>query len=357
MADKRWQQLADILVNYSVEVKPGHRVMIAMGETASYPLVRASYEAAVRAGALVQVQFLSESLRHCVMKYGTQEQVSWVPEVEAYGMDWADVYLGLRGAYNLYEHADVPAHVLASAQHAAGEVSRMRWEKTRWCLVRVPNQAFAQQAETDLETITDMFFNACLIDWPDKARNWEKTARELEQGALVRVLGNDTDLTFSVEGRKWSVGSGKINMPDGEIFTAPVNHTLDGHIFFEFPGVFGGRLIHDIRLSWKKGVLAEATSSTNQDYLREILASDRGAALLGEFGFGMNAGIDRFCRDILIDEKIGGTIHIALGRAYLECGGENVSAIHWDIVKDIRREGAVHLDGQPIFENGKFLLG
>ncbi len=352
--DKRWKQVADVLVNYSAEVQPGERVMIAMGEVASYPLVHAVYEAAVKKGAHVQVQFLSESLRHCLMKYGTGEQVSWVPEIEAYGMDWADVYFGLRGAYNLHEHADVPTDVLATGQQAMGKVSKMRWEKTRWCLVRVPNEAFAHQAETDLETVMDMFFDACLIDWPERAKEWKNIARKLEQGDLVRVVGKDTDLSFSVSGRKWSVGGGKINMPDGEIFTAPVNSTLNGHIYFEFPGVFGGRLINDIRLSWKDGSLIEATSSTNQDYLHKIIDSDKGASRLGEFGFGTNHKIDRFCKDILIDEKIGGTVHIALGRAYQECGGKNVSAIHWDIVKDIRHHGAVYLDGQPVFENGGF---
>jgi aminopeptidase len=354
--DRRWKQLADILVNYSAEVKLGQRVMIAMGEIASYPLVHAVHEAAVKAGAHVQVQFLSESMRHSLMKYGTPEQVGWVPEIEAYGMDWADVYFGLRGAYSLHMHSDIPAHVLAASQHALGEVSRIRWEKTRWCLVRVPNEAFAQQAETDFETALEMFFNACLIDWPAHAAAWRNIAATLQQGSQVRVVGRDTDLSFSVAGRKWEVGGGKLNMPDGEIYTAPVNRTLNGHISFEFPGVLGGRLIEGIRLSWKNGSLVEATSRTNQDYLEKIISSDPGARLLGEFGFGVNTALDCFCKDILIDEKLGGTIHIALGRAYPACGGDNLSAIHWDIVKDLRGEGVVELDGQPVFEKGEFLV-
>jgi aminopeptidase len=354
--DKRWKQLGDILVNYSAEIRRGERVMIAMGETASYPLVQAVYEAAVKAGAHVQVQFLCESLRHCLMKHGTPEQVGWLPELEAYGMEWADVYFGLRGAYNLHEHADIPSDVLAASQHIMGEISRLRWEKTRWCLVRVPNPALAQQAETDWETVLEMFFGACLIDWPARAKAWHAAARRLEQGSLLHIVGRDTDLSFSVAGGKWQVGAGKVNMPDGEIYTAPVNSTLDGHIYFEFPGVFGGRLVDGIRLSWKNGSLVEATSTTNQEYLREIIASDSGASLLGEFGFGVNTEINRFCKDILLDEKLGGTIHLALGRAYPECGGTNVSAIHWDIVKDLRREGVVELDGKPVFENGTLLV-
>jgi aminopeptidase len=350
--DKRWKQLADILVNYSTAVKPGERVMIAMSELTTYPLVQAVYEAVIRAGAFPQVQFLSETLRHSLLRYGNTEQLAWVPEVEAYGMDWADVYLGLRGAYNLHEHADIAAERLAGNQRAQGTISAMRWAKTRWCLVRVPNEAFAQQVGTNLETVEDMFFDACLLDWQREAKAWRQLAAKLEHGTQVRIVGNATDLEFSVAGRRWIVLAGKLNMPDGEIMTAPVTSSLNGHISFESPGIFGGRLIENIRLAWRDGRLIEATSSTNQEYLHAIVESDAGAGLLGEFAFGTNPHLTRFTNDILLDEKIGGTVHVALGRAYPECGGTNSSAIHWDIVKDLRREGVVYLDEQPVFSGG-----
>ncbi len=237
-----------------------------------------------------------------------------------------------------------------------GLISTKRWQKTRWCLVRVPNEAFAQQAETNLESITDMFFDACLLDWPTEAQEWQRMAQELEKGSDIRIVGYETDLSFSVEGRKWLVLDGKINMPDGEVFTAPINETLNGVITFEYPGVLGGRLMHDLRLAWDGGVLVKATASTNADYLDKIVNSDAGASLLGEFAFGLNPHVDRFCKDILIDEKIGGTVHIALGRAYPECGGTNQSAIHWDIVKDLRQEGAIYLDGRQITEKGRLVI-
>lgn len=354
--DKRWKQLGDLLVNYSAEVKPGERVMIAMGELQSYPLVHAVFEAAIKAGAFPQVQFLSERLRHSLIRYGSKEQLHWVPEIEAYGMEWADVYFGLRGAHNLYEQWDASADRLAMTQAAMGKISTLRWQKTRWCLVRVPNADFAQQAETDLETITDMFFNACLIDWKAKGALWHAWAEKLSKGSLVRVVGNETDLSFSVEGRSWMVADGRSNMPDGEIATAPVNETLNGQIYFEFPGVLGGRLMHDMCLRWEQGKLVEASSSTNQDFLLSIINTDPGASLLGEFALGTNPGVTLFCKDILIDEKIGGTIHIALGRAYPECGGTNRSAIHWDIIKDIRKDGCVYVDGKPVLQKGEFFL-
>jgi aminopeptidase len=355
-SDKRWKQLGDLLVNYSATVQPGERVMIAMGELESYPLALAVYEAAVRAGAFPQVQFLSETLRHALLRYGTDEQLGWVPEIEAYGMEWADVYFGLRGAHNLHENWDAPARRLALSQAAMGKISSLRWQKTRWCLVRVPNADLAQQAETDMETLTDMFFNACLLDWRVAAARWRGWAERLNQAARVRLVGRDTDLSFSVADRRWTVGDGRNNMPDGELATAPVTETLDGQIYFEFPGVLAGRLMHDIRLRWEQGRLVGASASTNQDFLRSVINTDPGASLVGEFALGTNRAVTMFCKDILFDEKIGGTVHVALGRAYPECGGTNQSAIHWDIVKDIRQEGCVYVDGHIILQNGVFYL-
>ena len=354
--DPRWKQLGDLLVNYSAEVKPGERVMIAMSELESFPLVKAVYAAAIKAGGFPQVQFLSEKLRHSVLKFGNEVQLRWVPEIEAYGMEWADVYFGLRGAQNLDVHCDIPADRLAANQAAMGKVSALRWERTRWCLVRVPNAGFAQQAGTDLETMIEMFFSTCLIDWKEAAGRWRRWAERLTRASMIRVVGHETDLRFSVAGRKWIVGDGRMNMPDGEIYTSPVTETIDGQIYFEFPGVLGGRLINDIRLHWNQGKLVEACSSTNQDFLEAIVHADHGASLIGEFGLGTNAAVTRFCKDILIDEKIGGTVHIALGRAYPECGGANTSSIHWDIIKDTRQQGAVHADGEPVLQNGVFLM-
>ena len=354
--DKRWNRLGELLANYSLKVLPGERVMIAMGEIETYPLTLAVYEACIRAGAYPQVQFLSEELNRKMLKFGTLEQIGRTPEIEAYGMEWADVYVGLRGAHNLDVFWDVPADRLSALRRAMGAVSSLRWEKTRWCLVRVPNAALAHQAGMDEQTVTDMFFDACLIDWRGLGEEWARIKTVLDRGKHIRLVGWDTDLSFSFAGRTWTVLDGKLNMPDGEILTSPDEATVDGHISFELPGVLGGRLVNDIRLRWEKGVLVEATSSTNQDFLRSVIETDAGAGRLGEFAFGLNDAVTHFCRDILLDEKIGGTVHVALGRAYPDNGGTNKSAIHWDIVKDTRREGRVYLDGEVVFENGRMLI-
>ena len=354
--DKRWAQLGDLLVNYSMAVKPGEKVMIAFVEVETYPLVHAIYRSCLQAGALPQVQFLSEELNRLVLVHGTPEQIGWVPEIEAYGMEWADVYFGLRGAHNLDVFWDIPAEKLSLLRQAMGKISTLRWQKTRWCLLRVPNAALAHQAGVDEETITDMFFNACFLDWPVVSQEWRRWADELTKGDQIRIIGKGTDLSFSTEGRTWDVAAGHSNMPDGEIATAPVESTIDGVIYFDFPGVLGGRLVHDIRLRWEQGKLVEATSSNNQDFLRSVLNTDAGASLIGEFAIGTNPEVNYFCKDILIDEKIGGTVHIALGRAYPKVGGTNQSAIHWDIIKDMRQEGEIYLDDELVFRNGKVLL-
>jgi aminopeptidase len=354
--DRRWKQLADLLVTHSTAVSPGERVMIAFGEVEAYPLMLALYQSCIQAGALPQVQFLSEELNRQLLLNGTEDQIGWVPEIEAYGMEWADVYFGLRGAHNLSVYWDIPSEKVARFRKTMGNVSALRWEKTRWCLLRVPTPALAQQAGVDEETMTEMFFRACFLDWTEVSKSWRGWASVLTQGDRIRLVGKNTDLSFSTSGRSWDVADGRINMPDGEIATSPVENSVDGYIAFDFPGVLGGRLVENITLRWDRGRLVEATSSTHQDFLQAVLQTDAGASKIGEFGIGTNPALILFCNDILLDEKIGGTVHIALGRAYPGTGGVNQSAIHWDIIKDMRQEGQIYLDGRLVFTNGKVLL-
>lgn len=355
--DPRWAEVADALVGHSTALDAGERVMIAMGGLECAPLTHALYEACIKAGALPQVQYLSGELRRALLLHGDDRQHSWMPEIESYGMDWADVYFGLRGGGPLDSLGGISAAALSANQAAQGAISTLRWQKTRWCLVRVPDEALARRAQVDLETLQDMFFAGCLLDYPSAATGWRKTAAKLRGAKTVRIVaGQETDLSFSVAGRGWVVCAGKINLPDGEIYTAPVADTVNGEIYFKLPASLGGVVMRDIRLQWKDGQLVAASASSNQDYLRRILQTDAGASRLGEFAFGLNPRINRFCGDILYDEKIGGTIHIALGRAYPDCGGVNQSRIHWDLVKDLRAGGAVYVDDSPVMLDGKFLI-
>ena len=343
-----WERVAKVLVEYSSKVQPGERVMIAMTELHAYPLTLAVYRECLRAGAFPQVQLLSAAMKDAVMRLGDAGQVAWVPEIEAHGMDWADVYFGLRGASNLFEHMGVPAEALAAHQKAMGTISSLRWEKTRWCLVRVPDETMAVAARTSAAALKKMFMDACSLDWITKGREWQTTAERLTAASDIKLVDDGTNLSFSTRGRRWVVFAGEKNLPDGEIATAPVVESLNGQISFNLPGVLGGRIVEGIRLGWKDGELIEATSSTNQDFLRSVLDTDGGSSVLGEFGIGVNPKIDRFSYDILYDEKMTGTVHAALGRAYPECGGTNASSIHWDIVHDMRHGGKLYADGREV---------
>lgn len=354
MADPRWGQLAEVLVNYSTGTQKGEKVLVTMMEETTFPLTRAVHAEAVRAGGLPQVEFQSVLLERDLMRLGSQEQLDWIPELNSYGMEWADVYIGLRGARNPFEFAGIPPEKITAHKKSMGVVSGMRNELTRWVLVRVPNESFAQQAEMSHDEMMDFFFEATLRDWEKEAEWYREVNQVFQAASAVRIVGKDTDLSFSTEGRIYEVADGHLNMPDGEIFTAPVDDSAEGQIYFEFPGVYFGERVPGIRLTFSKGQVVEATADGNEELLKNLIEMDDGSSRIGEFGVGVNFGIGRFTYDILYDEKIGGTIHIALGRAYAECGGVNQSALHWDIVKDLRQEGQIYLDGELVFEKGQF---
>ncbi len=354
--DLRWDQLADILVNYSTQTRPGDKVLITMLEVDTFPLARAVHAQAVRAGALPHIEFQSAYLERDLMLYGNATQLDWVPEMQARGMEWADVYIGLRGARNPHEFRALAPEKISAHKRAMGKVSALRNELTRWVLVRVPNESFAQQAQMSLDEMMAFFFEATLRDWQQEAARYREICEVFQAANDVRIVGTGTDLRFSTQGRIYEVADGHVNMPDGEIFTAPVDDSAEGVITFEFPGVYAGQLVEGIRLEFEAGYVVNASASTNEALLRELLNMDEGARRIGEFGVGANLGIQRFCYDILYDEKIGGTVHLALGRAYAECGGTNQSALHWDIIKDLRQEGQILLDGRIVFENGRFLV-
>lgn len=354
--DPRWGELGRVLIEYSTRTQAGEKVVINMGEVETLPLVRAVYACAIEAGAFPFVQFTSAYLERELLRKGNKLQLDWVPEMELTGTDWADVYVGLRGARNPYEFAGIDEGRITAHRRALGQVSMARNERTRWVLVRVPNEALAQEAGTSLTEMIDFFFAATVRDWPKEVERYRTIQRTFAAASDVRITGVDTDIRFSTRDRVYEIGDGRHNMPDGEIYTAPVDDSAQGSVYFEFPGIYGGRKVNGIRLEFQEGRVVRATSDSNEGLLRELLAMDEGSSRLGEFGVGINYGITRFSNDILYDEKIGGTIHLALGRAYRECGGVNDSALHWDLVKDLRTNGTIRLDGQIVFENGRWAI-
>ena len=356
MLDSRWEQLADILVNYSTTTRRGDRVLITMMETDTWPLARAVHAAAVKVGAHPHIEFQSSLLQRDLMLEGDTNLFDNEHELQRRGMEWADVYIGLRGASNPHELNGIAAERITAFRRALGKISALRTEKTRWVLVRVPNASFAQQAGFSTDEMMEFFFNATLLDWQEESKRYEVIRKKMQTTEKIRIVGNGTDLSLNTTGRTYHIDDGHINMPGGEVYTAPTDDSAEGSISFEFPAVFAGQFIEGICLHFSKGVVVEATADKNQKLLLDLIGMDAGAKRIGEFGVGTNYSISRYCYDLLFDEKIGGTVHIALGRAYPECGGINKSALHWDLIKDLREEGALYLDGEKTIEKGQFLI-
>ncbi|HCP33234.1 MAG: aminopeptidase [SAR324 cluster bacterium] len=356
MRGNRWDELADILVNYSTETRKGDRVLITMMETDTFPLARAVHAAAVQAGAMAHIEFQSLLLQRDLMLHGCEEQFAPSHELQSRGMEWADVYIGLRGASNPHELSGIEEERIMAFRRELGKVSAKRTEETRWVLVRVPNSSFAQQAGMSTEEMMDFFFDATLLDWKEESRRYQEICQFMQSTEKVRIVGKDTDLNFTTKGRTYVIDDGHINMPGGEVYTAPLDESAEGQISFDFPAVFAGQYVEGIRLRFSRGEVVEAHADRNEALLHQLISMDEGAKRIGEFGVGTNYGISRYCYDLLFDEKIGGTAHIALGRAYSQCGGINQSAFHWDLIKDLREEGELFLDEKVVMHHGEFVI-
>jgi aminopeptidase len=353
-ADSRWRQLSDVITGYSVAVARNQHVLISMLEPDTYPLVRALCASVIRAGGYPQVEFGASALEKDLLRLGTEEQVAWVPELTRLGMEWADVYIGVRGAANPFVLEGVAPDRIALHRKAIGRLSALRTAKTRWVLVRVPSDAMAQQAGMDVDEIMDLFFRAVLKDWTKEAEEYGRINALFEGGSEIRVTGNGTDLRFSTIGRRFLVEDGRINMPGGELYTSPRESSAEGTIRFSFPGSFAGQTVTGITLGFVNGKVVSAHAEQNEALLHRLLAMDEGASRVGEFGVGLNRTLDRPVGDPLFDEKIHGTVHLALGRSYAACGGLNDSALHWDLVTDLREKGEITVDGRQVFNAGRF---
>jgi len=353
-----WIRLADRILNESVELRSGENLLVTLTSPQAYPLAQALAEGAVRRGANHHALLHTEDVDEAIRRYGNDEQARQRLEIELYAMSWADTHVALR--------ALVPPTGLggdegfgrraALLRGAHGEVSAARWAETRWCIVRVPTADYADYLGLPAETLVDEFLRGSIDD--DGWSAWAGLAAALDGSREVHILGDETDLTFSVEGRTWKLFDGHMNLPDGEVATAPVETTLEGHITFTDPVVFGGQRIERMRLDFHEGRVTRVEAGPATGFVETIVATDDGASRVGEYGIGVNRHIQSWTGDLFFDEKIVGTTHIALGRAYPECGGVNQSAIHWDIVKDLRPGpdrvgGAVYIDGEPIVEGAE----
>ena len=355
--DLRIQKLAKILVDHSVEVKKGDNVIISGGVEAN-ELVLAVYKEVILRGAHPVLRLSIPGAAPFFYKYANKEQIEKYPEFVDYMMRKSQKYIGILSEMNTKELSKVDPKKISARARVTLPISEYICN-SRPKMMRVttafPTNAFAQDAEMSLTEYEDFFYGACLQDWDKLGKDIDKINSVFEKGKEVHLIGENVDLKFSIKGKNCKPDKGEENMPGGEVFMAPVRESMNGWIKFEYPAIRGGREVTGVELKFEKGKVVEATASKNEDFLKEMLKTDENASYVGEFGIGCNPKVTGFTGELLFDEKIGGTIHLALGSAYKDNGGGNDSALHWDIVKDMKKAKIV-LDGKVIQENGKWKI-
>jgi aminopeptidase len=366
MADPRLERFADVLVSYSAAVVAGDLVVIESSSVAA-PLVRELFRRVLRAGGHPELRTVLEGAQEALLSYGSTEQLDWVSPRTADDFAIASARISVIGDENTRSLSSADPERQGRVSRARAPHVRRGLERAvaggfRWTVTAYPTHAAAQEARMSLARYEEHVYRAALLDHDDPVAAWRALGERIRRLAEwlgtvreLRVVADDTDLRLGVEGQTWIVCDGKENMPDGEVFTAPVAAAVEGTIRFTYPAVFRRRAVAEVRLRFRDGEVVEATASRGQAFLEEMLGLDEGARRPGEFAFGLNDAVSVFTGEALFDEKIGGTVHLALGEAYPESGGTNRSALHWDMVCDLRRGGEVFADGELVYRDGRFL--
>jgi len=366
--DPRLAKLAHLLVNYSLSLKKGDRLAV-VGSVNAQPLMLEVYKEALLAGALPDLLPSFSETSELFYQYASDEQIQAPPSpIVMASRTSYDALLTIQAPSNVkaLSHVD-PAKITLSSR-AGTELNKIFWQRMssgemRWCGTLYPTQGLAQEAGMGIHEYADFVFKAGLLDADNPEDEWrkirdqqEKISAELDKRKSFRIVSEGTDLRFRAEGRHWINCDGKLNFPDGEVFTGPIEDSVEGHIRFSFPGIYGGKEIEDIRLVFERGKVVKAEAAKGQDLLYSLLDTDAGSRYVGEIAVGTNPGITKFSKNMLFDEKIGGTVHLALGRSVPMSLGKNESAIHWDMLCDMRQGGEIYADGELIYKAGKFLF-
>jgi aminopeptidase len=363
--DRRAEALAQILVHYSTRVQEGD-VCVIQSTTPGEVLVQAVYEEVLRAGGRPIQQLSTEGAQAAFFELASDDQLDWVAPTSEWLVENADVMIGIMADVNVRElsSADPKRQARVSTARRPLMETSMRRAATgehRWALTLYPTHAYASEAGMSLREYEDFYYAACLATDGEPVTAWERQSEEvkrlsawIEDKEEVRITAPGTDISLGVAGRRWIPCYGEHNMPDGEFFTGPIEDSVNGEISFSFPASYGGRTVAGVRLRFEDGKVVDATAEQGEDFLIEMLDTDEGARRLGELGIGTNYGIATGTKEILLDEKIGGTIHMAVGMSYPETGGTNSSAVHWDMVCDLRSGGALVVDGIELQRDGQF---
>jgi aminopeptidase len=362
------EQYAQLLVHYCLEVRPGDKVFVSSTGLAE-PLVRAVYRAALESGAaLVECDIAFREREKALLLYGSDAALQTPPPLQALAMETFDCYLAIRAPYNLRDMQGVDPERSKMRQQALAAVQKAYFERTadrrlRRNLCQWPTDAAAQEASMSLSEYEQFVFSACKLDQPDPRAAWLKVREEqqrvtdyLNRCTLIHYRNSSgTDLSFRTEGRRWINSDGQTNMPSGEVYTSPVEDSVNGTVHFTLPCIHNGHEVSGVSLQVRDGYIEHWSAAQGKEYLDQVFELP-GARRFGEAAIGTNYGINRLTKNILFDEKIGGTVHLAIGQSYLQAGGKNESPIHWDMITDMTQGGSITADGVEIYRNGVFLI-
>ena len=369
MINSIYEKLAKIVVEYSLEVKKGHQVVI-IGPTVAKELFQALNIEILKLGAHPFVLPSMEGIREIFFKYASEEQLLFVNDGEKLLYQKFDRLIQIESDYNTRKYSSVEPEKIAKFGAAPKRKElieifekRVTEGEIKWIIVPYPCQALAQEANMDLFSYADFVSKSLFLDKENPVEEWRKLQKEqekiieyLNKVEIIQIIGEDTNLALSVKGRKWKNCSGQENLPDGEIFTGPIEDSVNGTIRFTYPGIYFGQEIEDIYLEFKDGEVIKASAKKGEELLGEILKIEN-AKRIGEFAIGTNYGITNFTKNMLFDEKIGGTLHCALGLGFEDTGSTNKSPIHWDMLKDMKIPGSkIIADGKVIYEEGKWKI-
>ena len=358
MIDPRMTKLADVLINYSTSLQPGEKILIEAID-APHAMTCELVRAARAAGGDPLVTLKSNVVQRALLMHGSREQMELIAETEAHRMSHVAAYIGLRGNDNIAELSDVAdeGHKLYQETIWKRVHQEIRVPKTRWVVLRWPNASMAQQANKSTEAFENFYFDVCTMDYAKMARAMAPLAKRMDDADQVRIVGPGTELAFSIKGIRAVPCDGKLNIPDGEVFTAPVRDSVNGTLQYNVRTLYQGVVHDNVRFEFVDGKIVKATS-TNTAHLNKVLDSDEGARYIGEFAIGFNPFVTEPMLDILFDEKIAGSFHFTPGQAYDEANNGNRSGVHWDIVclQDAEHGGGeIWFDGELVRKDGLFV--
>jgi aminopeptidase len=366
MADPRVTKLAQVLVHYSLDIQPEEQFFILTTPLAA-ELTRAVYKEAVVAGAHVTVQNQIDGLSEIFFKYANDEQLTYISPVQKLIFETFDVYLNISASYNSRALSGIDPSRQQLARKASAEIfgtvmKRIAEGEMKGCITQFPTNATAQEADMSLSDYEDFVYGAGLLHLDDPVAAWKEEAKRQQRlidwlaGKNRIVLkGSNIDLEMSIDGRHFIPAAGKENFPDGEIYTSPVEDSINGWVRFGYPAIYGGQEVVDIELWFENGRVVKETAMKGRELLTSLLDTDDGARVLGELGIGTNYDIQKFTKNMLFDEKIGGTVHLAVGAGFPECGSQNVSGLHWDMLCDMV-ESEITVDGELFYKNGDIVI-